>query len=1039
MKIFFKIVLLLVYSFISNAQESFFLSQPFLSPNANKLVFCYEGDIWIADRNGSNAARLTAMSGIETNPKISPDGNWLAFTGRQFNNADIYIMPLNGGDIKQLTFHSSNDEMNSWAWDSNSIYFTSLRTGQISGYNIPIKGGTPKRILGEFIFQYDHLLMPHPTTGEIFFNDTSESSTQVHRKRYKGPFNPEIQSYNLSTKKHKKYTNWEGKDFAVTIDVKGNIYYLSDKQNGQYNLYEHLNNNKTALTTFNTSIKNAQVNANGGYIIFEKDYQLWLYDVSKKESRKIELNISRNFILNKLKDFDVKDKISGFDVSEDGKKIVFVSRGEIFVSDIEGKYINHIKRENSERVKEVKWLSDNKTIIYTQTNNGYTNLYTITADGKNKSTPITNENKNIRNLALNKSRNKTVFLSGSNEVVVLDLTKFTVLNKVKNEFWAFQNSSPSFSPNDEYILFTARRNFEEEIFVHQLKTNTTINITNTDVTETHPVWSPDGLYIYFASNRLKPSYPYGLQNAHIYRLALDKYIDPLKSDKYLSLFETEKKDSSKSSEQKSIEINFEKLMDRVDLVSPSFGTQNMGYIFQKDDKTSVLYTSNHDEGKNTIWKTTLTSFEKKSTEKISSNITDDVYNFDVVETKDKSYVLLNGIIHKLNLESNKLEPININITFRKSLEGEFKQMFEETWSQMNEGFYDEKMHGVNWLEIKKYYEKFIYKVNNRADLRILLNDMLGELNASHQGFNTSGAEEEIKITSQTIETGVIWDNNNPYEVNYIVSKSAADKKGINIKKGDKLIKVNNILVDSNINRDYYFTMPSLDNEIELTFERNGVNYTIKLHTQNSVSSNLYDEWISKNQSSVDNKSSKSIAYGHMKDMRMDEFEQFMLDMTQELNSKKALILDLRYNRGGNVHNDVLQFLSQKKYLNWKYRDGSLTQQPNFTPSDKPIVLLINEQSLSDAEMTAQGFKQMKLGTIIGNATYRWIIFTSGIGLVDGSSVRMPSWGCYTLSGENLEMTGVTPDIEIINSFEDKINGKDPQLDKAIEFLMNKLK
>lgn len=140
--------------------------------------------------------------------------------------------------------------------------------------------------------------------------------------------------------------------------------------------------------------------------------------------------------------------------------------------------------------------------------------------------------------------------------------------------------------------------------------------------------------------------------------------------------------------------------------------------------------------------------------------------------------------------------------------------------------------------------------------------------------------------------------------------------------------------------------------------------------------------------------------------------EFLLDMVEQENRKDAVILDLRYNTGGNVHDKVLNFLSQKPYLQWKYREGKMTTQPNFAPSGKPIVLLINESSLSDAEMTAAGFKALKLGKIIGQDTYRWIIFTSGKGLVDGSSYRLPSWGTYTLDGQNLEKTGVKPDIYI---------------------------
>lgn len=248
-------------------------------------------------------------------------------------------------------------------------------------------------------------------------------------------------------------------------------------------------------------------------------------------------------------------------------------------------------------------------------------------------------------------------------------------------------------------------------------------------------------------------------------------------------------------------------------------------------------------------------------------------------------------------------------------------------------------------------------------------------------------------------------------------------------------------MDNKENREKYFINPKFKDEITLTFLRNDKEFSINLHpaSSGSVKNLLYDEWQDANQNYVDLKSKDRIAYVHMKNMGGSELSKFKEDlMSSEEANKDALILDLRYNTGGNVHDGVLQFLSQKKYLQWKYREGKLTGQPNFGYANKPIVLLINEQSLSDAEMTAAGFKELGLGTVVGTETYRWIIFTSGKGLVDGSFYRLPAWGCYTLDGKNLESEGVSPDIYIGENFKDRLDGNHPQIDKAIEIIMNKL-
>ena len=543
-----SLVLCLAALILFSQSNTYFLSNPTLTPDGQTVIFAFEGDLWKASLGDGNATRLTAMQGYETSPRVSPDGKWIAFTGRQYGNGDVFVMAVNGGDVKQITYHSGNDEVTSWSWDSKSIYFNSNRMGQVAGFKVSADGGTPQRVFGNYFFQYDHNLIEHPTSGEIFFNDTWESSNQAQRKGYKGPFNPEIQSYNLKTKQHKKYTNWEGKDFGATIDSKGYVFFISDEENGEYNLCVLVNGLKKNCTKFTSSIKTPQVSANGEKVVFEKDYQLWNYDVKTGNAKKLDISIIRNNVLPKEKDFEVRGNIEDFDISGDGKKLSFVSRGELFVSDVEGKFIQQINRGNAERVGEVKWMSDNKTLLFNQTSaDGYYNLFTVRADSNSIPKQLTTDKRNNRSIVLNRKRTQAVYLSGRDEVRLLDLKTMQSKMIVKDEIWAFQNSDPGFSPNDDYILFTAKRNFEEDIFVYNIKQGKATNLTNTGVTETGPIWSGDGKYIYFTSQRLRPSYPFGMANARVYRLPLEKLDEPYRIDKYNDLFKEEKKDTTKKS------------------------------------------------------------------------------------------------------------------------------------------------------------------------------------------------------------------------------------------------------------------------------------------------------------------------------------------------------------------------------------------------------------------------------------------------------------------------------------------------------------
>lgn len=1028
--------------FSQDSSSPRFTTSPTISPDGSTIVFSYDSDLWKVAANGGSAVRLTGMDGDETAASISPDGKWLAFTSDQFGNNDVYVMPMNGGDITQLTFHQAGDQVESWSWDSKSLYFSSSRYNRISAYKIPINGGTPERLFGHY-HNTVHNLVEHPSENEYFFNESWESFIFPQRKRYKGSFNPDIKSFNPDTKEYTEHTSWEGKDLWPTVDKNGNLYYVSDQSNGEYNLYTLESGSPKQLTSFETSVKYPQVSANGDAIVFEKDYQIFLFDVSSGRSKLVPISIFQNNTLSQDQSFDVSGSISGVDISVDEKKMAFISRGELFVSDIDGKYIRKIETSPMGRVLEVKWLKDNKTLLFNQTVNGYQNLFTIAANGSGKERQHTSDDQNNRNIEVNSDRSKAVYHSGRDELRIIDLESFKSETAVKDEFWGFQNTQAYFSPNDEYILYNAKRDFEQDVFTYHIDSKEAINLTKTGVSENAPYWSPDGKYIYFSSNRVNPSYPRGGGDGNIYRMALNRFEDPFKSQKFDELF-TEEEDESDaekdddSSEKKMI-ITIEKngLLERIESVGERFGNQFAPVVLKDGNKTMVAYLSNHDEGNTAMYVTTSEAFEQTKTSKVDG--ISQISYFTV--SNGKFYAIGGGSIYKVNLGSAKATKIDTDHSFQRNLSNEFSQMFEEFWANMEENFYNESFHGIDWKKIRDQYRMYLPYVTSRRDLRRMNNDMLGELNSSHLGFNSFGSEENEFYSTTSLSVGLLFENKNPYKISSIVKRGPLDVTGKDIRVGDELVAVNSITIDKNTNRELYFSFPKMQNELSLTFKRGKDTFDVNVHPVSyfSTRTGLYDEWVDINQSTVDEKTEKRVAYVHMKNMGGGQLQNFLLEMTSEAYNKDALILDLRYNTGGNVHDDVLRFLSQRKYAQWKYREGKMTGQSNFNPADKPIILMINEQTLSDAEVTTAGFKELELGTVIGTETYRWIIFTSGKRLVDGSFYRLPKVGVYGLDGSNLEKTGVAPDIEIHNNFKDRVMGEDPQLTKAIELALEQLK
>jgi Tol biopolymer transport system component/C-terminal processing protease CtpA/Prc len=1009
------------------------LSDPAISPDGSQIAFICESDLWIADRDGGMAHRLTAMAGEESVPRFSPDGKWLAFASTQNGNADIYVMPCGGGSVTQITWNDANDFPDGWSWDSKTIYFTSDRYNTFSAYSVPVSGGTPVRLFSDDYFEQAHNIAEIPgKEGKAYYFTTSwESYMFPQRKRYRGQNNPDIEFYDKATGEYRRITEWEGKDLWPSVDRNGKLWFASDEGNDEYNLCTLENGVKRQVTSFPTSIRRPQVSADGRYVVFARDYRIWTFDVTGGVASPCNVSIVSNENLATEIGYNSAGKITDFDVSGDGKKIAFVSRGRLFVSDITGKFIKEMPTDGTERVQEVRWMKDNETLLYTRTVKGWANLFMIQASGPEAEKQLTRYERTLQDLLVSNDGGQALFISGDSHIDLINLKSLEVKSIITDEFW-FRVSQPRFSPDDRYILYTAFRNFEQDIFIYDIKEQEIFTITRNGVAEEEPYWSPDGRYIYVSADRYNAGFPRGGGISKIYRIPLSRFNESLRTEEYGKLFA---KKPSKDSLKADIKIETEGITDRWEQIEVKGNEQSSPHVFSVRGKTMLLFNNSPNPGEWMLTKTELSPFDAPK----SSAIGDKPFSR-LVMAGEKFYALISGDVFEVKPAEGKADRISLSATFSKNLHDEFVQMFYENWATLAEHYYDRDYHGVDWKAMRSRYEQYLPLVRNRDNLKTIQNDMLGELNSSHLGFNTQGDEAKPFYRLQTNATGIIFRDDDPFIVKGWVKRSPADLTDTPLKPGDRLVAVNGVPVDPSADRDKAFALPQTVKELTLRFERKGKEYDMTLMpvSTTALKTLLYDSWVEDNRKMVDSLSGGRVAYVYMKDMGSPSLDKFLIDMTGIALGREALILDIRNNRGGNVHDDVIRFLSQKPYLEWQARNGKRSPQPNFAPSGGPVILMVNEQSLSDAEMTAAAFRQLKMGTIVGTETYRWIIFTSGRQLVDGSFTRLPAWGCYDLEGNDLEKTGVKPDIYVRTTFGDMQQGADPQLVSAVNEAIKQL-
>ncbi len=1043
-----KIVVLLIvcaFSTLSIAQDRLIGARyPALSPDGQNIAFSYIGDLWMVSSQGGKAQKLTNHSGYEKMPVWSPDGKWIAFTSNRYGNDDIFLMPAEGGTPKRLTYHSGTDIVSDFTPDSKTIIFRSGRQSSTGIYKVSVNGGNAVPVIDTY-WSYPYAAKVKPDGKKFVFALGGEHGSWW-RRGYKGANSSKVWIKSFDSNTAENVVSDLSNCFWPAYNSDGTkIYFVTDKQYNAKNIWS-VNPDGTDMKAVTKNrdkdILWMSIADGSDKAVYERDFGIWTTDLSSGRSKAVNIDLPIETKSNST--FFLKnERVSEYDLSPDGKKIAAVVRGEIFILSVEGGYARNITN-TPWREQSVVWDKDNQHVIFISDINADPEIYRVSALGDAAPVKLTNSASDKLSPIISPDGKFVAYYSGPRQIRIMSPEGKDDKLLVEGDFGGRFADGFSWSPDSKYLAIV-EGGTDSDIYAVNIETGEKTLMTNTAYDESNPVWSSDGKFMLFSSNRYGHNFPEFTGKVDIYRLDFQPETPEFDENKFEELFKEKKKDdkkddkkSDKKDEDKlEVKLNLENLDRQTRQITNTLGN-DYRFIINPKDKEQIYFVTNID-GRGHFWQKSMKPSERRFTPFLPN-----LANPSNLQTSSDGkfiYYQASGKIGRINLNSKKSQPVSFSTTIEVDKTADYEQMLGETYYTLQHYFYDGDHHNINWKNLYESYRPVLQQVRENRDFNDYANLMIGHLNSSHTGFRWPN---EASTEKPSAHTGAHYDfSTSNIVVNKIIINGPLYQHRDSVAVGDILKSVNGkpAYASENI---WEKLNGQMSKRLNLTFVNPGsgkeTEVSIKPISGRAENRLLLDEWVQSRKKIVEEKSDGKAAYIYMRAMGGGDLSKFMLELERDAVPKKALILDVRWNNGGNVHDKVLEALMKPVYAKWRIRGLSETQQSTYGFSDKPVILVTNERTLSDGEMTASGFRALNRGPILGNTTYGWLIFTTSARLMNGGSFRLPFWGCYSLDGENLERNGgIKPDILVINDLNHDLKGLDPQLDKAIEEILKKIK
>ncbi len=1046
----------------------------YVDVSETQICFVYGGDIWVVDKNGGTATQLTNSPGEESYPKFSPDGEEIAFTARYRGNPDVYVMPVTGGVPLRLTYGSHSDRMVEWHPSGDKILFASRReTGIPSGrvnqlFLIPKTGGMPEKLpipYGE--------IATYSANGKQLAYITKITETYPF-KRYRGGLTSEVILFDLESNTAKNITNSEANDGKPAWGG-DKIYFLSDRADDlrlnvwSYDLASESLNQVTQFKDFDITYLSAGPND----LVYEVGGELHLMDLATEESKAVAVTVVSDLTLEMPRRLEVNKQIRSMTASPGASRIVFEARGELFNVPVKEGFVQNITNSSGAFDHSPKWSPNGDHVAYWSDTSGEYEIYVQAMRTAQKAKKVTSRNKGYGyTLYWSPDSKKLAFIDEKNDISIVDVATGTV-DVVDNYKWNYGHGGRSgypisWSHDSKFLAYSiGMENGNGAIFVHDLKSKRSRQVTSGFYNDSNPVFGVGGKYLFFLTNRNFSAvysdmqdgtwiYPNATQLAAISLTQESPYLLHAKNDELKAAEKEEPakddtkkkggKDDAKEKTPEPIKVDWKGLESRLVILPAKPGNLNNLMAFEGKLVYRRFPNSGSGGGDPELFFYDLKEREEKS---IMAKING------VVKTADGESLLVRsgskfGIIQPDPDQKIKDAIPTNGLVMELNPREEWRQIFNDTWRRHRDFFYDENMQQVDWDALRTQYGALIEDARSRWDVSFLQSNLAAELSAGHT-YTFGGDNEKVENVS-TGYLGIDWAKDEKgYKIKRIVkpadwdaeNRSPFDRPGVDVSEGDYIHSVNGISLP--LNKEPYAAFEGLNGKtVVLKVSKNGTtgdgkDVVVTCLTGAQEGNIRYLDWIEKNRLRVEKLSGGKLGYVYMTNTAT-RGQLDLVKMYYGQLGKEGFIIDERFNGGGQLADRFLELMTRPVIYNLYWRHGKSHTFPVKTNTG-PMGMLINGWAGSGGDGLPWAFRELDAGPIVGERTIGILVGpATRHQLIDGGGITVPGARLYFNDGTWFdEGVGVRPDIAVWDDPNLLLKGRDPQMEKVVEEVLKLLK